>query len=330
MDGILNLNKPKSWTSHDVVAYVRRLTGVRRIGHAGTLDPMATGVLLVCLGRATRIAEYLMAGRKRYRAAIRLGISTDSHDADGRVTATSPVTVNRSEVERALSVFRGSIEQVPPMVSAIKQNGQPLYKLARRGITVERAARRVEIFDLTLTDWHPPTLTVELTCSPGTYVRALARDLGQQLGCGAHLTALTRLSSGVFSLSEAIDLQQFAAVVAADERVRAKAPPDPIPASAPELSRDERERIKKFTPAWHSLVLPIDAGLKHFPKCTLGAQESRRLRSGQPLPAELVTAPRDKLCRVYLATDADRKLLALIRFDDDTQSWRPHKVFRPL
>ena len=309
MDGILNLNKPKGWTSHDVVARVRHLTRVRRVGHAGTLDPMATGVLLVCLGRATRITEYLMTGRKRYRAVASLGISTDSHDADGTVTATAPITVSCAEVEAALSHFRGPIEQVPPMVSAIKQHGQPLYKLARRGITVERAARRVEIYELNLAQCPLPTdplpnadtsydLTLELTCSSGTYVRALARDLGECLGCGAHLTALTRLASGDFSLDQAIGMEQLTQAVTNDD--------------------------------WRHLLLPIDAGLKHLPACTLGKKESRQVQSGRPLPAALITQPTDQLCRAYAAHDAEKKLLALLKFDENAQLWRPHKVFQPL
>jgi tRNA pseudouridine55 synthase len=318
VDGILNLNKPKGWTSHDVVAHIRRLTQIRRVGHAGTLDPMATGVLLVCLGRATRIAEYLMAGRKRYRAVIRLGISTDSHDADGQVTATSPVAADRAEIERALSRFCGRIKQVPPMVSALKRQGQPLYKLARRGITVERPARSIEIFELTLTEWLSPSLTVELTCSPGTYVRALARDLGRQLGCGAHLTALTRLASGDFVLNEALRVKQFAAAVAAGNQDSVQAP------SGTDL------QAKKPEPGWHALVMPIEAGLRHFPAHTLAAHESRRVRSGQSLPANLITAPKDQLCRVYAAGDPDTRLLALLKFDKEAQVWRPHKVFHPL
>jgi tRNA pseudouridine55 synthase len=306
VDGILNLNKPQGWTSHDVVARVRRLTRIRRVGHAGTLDPLATGVLLVCLGRATRTSEYLMAGRKRYRTVVRLGISTDSHDADGQVTDVAPVTAGYDQIEAALSHFRGTIQQVPPLVSALKRNGQPLYKLARRGITVERAARPVEIYELTLVDCSlpagapstevVPSLTLELSCSAGTYVRALARDLGQMLGCGAHLTALTRLASGDFTLQQAIELAQFTAAIAAGD--------------------------------WRRLLLPLDEGLKHFPACTLAAQESRRVRSGQALPAKRIAAPTDKLCRAYAAQD--KRLLALLKFDQDAQLWRPHKVFHPL
>lgn len=297
MDGILNLDKPKGWTSHDVVAHVRKLTGIRKVGHAGTLDPMATGVLLLCLGRATRITEYLMGQRKSYLAVMRLGVSTDSHDADGQVVATAPVNIThleRERIEAALSDFRGTIHQKPPMVSAIKHKGQPLYKLARQGVQVERQARPVTIYDLELLDWSPPDLKLTLTCSSGTYVRALARDLGEKLGCGAHLIALTRLASGAFTQSQSLELDRFAAAVAAQE--------------------------------WKSLVLPLDAGLQQFPACTLKKQASRRVRSGQPLPANLLSVPKDQLCRAY----EDQDLIALLKFDADAQLWRPHKVFRPL
>jgi len=298
VDGILNLDKPSGRTSHDIVAHVRRLTRIRRVGHAGTLDPMATGVLLVCLGRATRIVEYLMPGRKRYRAMVRLGVSTDSHDADGKVTATAPLTVSRTDVEQALARFRGAIEQVPPMVSAVKHKGRPLYKLARQGITVQRQARPVEIDALTLTNWSPPHFSLDMTCSSGTYVRALARDLGQVLGCGAHLTALTRLASGDFILEQSITLEQFNEAI------------------------DARD--------WQRLVMPMDAGLQHMPACQLDEKDVRFVRSGRPLARTLIDVPVDKLCRVYAAQDNSAELIALLKFDDDAQVWRPHKVFRPL
>ncbi len=298
MDGILNLNKPAGWTSHDVVAHVRRLTRIRRVGHAGTLDPMATGVLLVCLDRATRVVEYLMAGRKRYRATVCLGVSTDSHDADGQVTVTAPVTATRADVEAALARFRGAIEQVPPMVSAVKHQGRPLYKLARQGITVQRKARPVEIYALTITDWSLPNFSLEMTCSSGTYVRALARDLGQALGCGAHLTALTRLASGDFVLEQSIALERFAEAVDAGD--------------------------------WQRLVMPMDAGLQHMPACRLEEQDVRFVRSGRPLPADSIDVPVETLCRIYAAGDSSGKLIALLKFDNDAQMWRPRKVFQPL
>jgi len=319
VDGILNLNKPKGWTSHDLVAFVRRLTGVRRVGHAGTLDPMATGVVLVCLGRATRIAEYLVAGRKRYSATLRLGISTDSHDADGQVTAEASVTSDSAAIEAALSRYRGPIEQIPPMFSAIKKNGQPLYKLARRGATVERPPRAVEIYGLSLVDWVPPELTIEVTCSPGTYVRALARDLGRDLGCGAHLTALTRTASGDFTLTDALELPALVeAVKGRDDS-----------GSGTQSQGGTQNNANISTSIWHELVLPLEAGLRHFPACTLAEEESERIRHGQPLSEEQVDAPRDQLCRAYSAIDRSRTLLALLKFDDDVEFWRPHKVFHP-
>ena len=183
-DGILNLDKPRGPTSHDVVDRVRALTSVRRVGHAGTLDPMATGVLLVCIGRATRVTEYLMAGKKTYRARVRLGITTDTYDAEGRITASvDPVAVDRAQVEDALPRFRGEIAQVVPMYSAAKHKGTPLHRLARRGLDVEREPRPVEVFRLELTAWEPPECVLEVVCSPGTYVRALAHD-GRNDSCG--------------------------------------------------------------------------------------------------------------------------------------------------
>jgi tRNA pseudouridine55 synthase len=168
------------------------------VGHAGTLDPLATGVLLICLGPATRVAEYLMAGQKRYRATIILGATTDTYDADGKVVNSGGRTdFGRAEIEAALEHFLGWIEQVPPMYSAIKRNGRPLYELAREGKTVDRPPRSVEVGEFALVDWTSPSLIVEVTCSPGTYVRSLAHDLGQLLGSGAYVAALVRLRSGL-------------------------------------------------------------------------------------------------------------------------------------
>lgn len=247
MDGILNLNKPRGLTSHDVVDRVRAIARQRRVGHAGTLDPLATGVLLVCLGRATRLAEYLMASPKTYRATIRLGVSTDTYDAEGQVVDQRPVTARREEVEKALGRFRGRILQVPPMFSAIKRDGQPLYRLARKGVTVERQPRPVEIYDLRLVEWDPPRLTVEVTCSPGTYIRSLAHDLGEALGCGAHLTALVRLASGDFRLEEAVPLEDLT-----PERLRAE-------------------------------LLPPDAALRRFQAIHLDPEGAQAVRSGRPI-----------------------------------------------
>ncbi|OGO42487.1 MAG: tRNA pseudouridine(55) synthase TruB, partial [Chloroflexi bacterium RBG_16_57_9] len=205
--GILNIDKPAGMTSHDVVAAVRRAAQEQRVGHAGTLDPMATGVLLVCIGSATRIIEHLQAHPKTYRADIRLGMATDTYDAEGQVTYESPsFNVDRDQVEEALAGFRGIIQQVPPMYSALKRDGRPLYELARAGIEVEREPRTVEIFRLEITHWAPPVVQVEVQCSKGTYIRSLAHDLGQKLGVGGHLSGLVRLASGRFTLDRAESL----------------------------------------------------------------------------------------------------------------------------
>ena len=290
-DGILNLDKPRGPTSHDVVAHVRKLTDVRRVGHAGTLDPLATGVLLLCIGRATRVAEYLMAGQKVYRARVRLGIATDTYDAQGQVVNETPVEVNRTQVEAALAQFRGQIAQVPPMYSAIKREGTSLHRLARQGIEVERKPRPVEIFRLELTEWEPPECTLELACSRGTYVRSLAHDLGQSLGCGAHLTGLVRLASGDFCLEEAVTLEQFAQA-AAENR-------------------------------WPDLLHPIDDALTHFPALHLDAEGARRLCLGQAVASR--ESEGASLVRVY---GPDGDFVALATPDPASGLLRPRKVFR--
>ena len=295
--GILNINKPRGPTSHDVVDRVRALTGIRRVGHAGTLDPLATGVLLVCIGQATRVAEYLMAGQKTYRARVRLGVSTNTYDAEGQVTAKAPVEVDSTRVETALARFRGTIMQVPPVYSALKHKGTPLYRLARQGVDMAQLspkARQVEVFRLELIAWEPPECTVEVTCSPGTYVRTLAHDLGQALGCGAHLAGLTRLASGKFCLENGITLEELAHAAAEGH--------------------------------WRDLLHPIDAALTHFKPLHLDADAARRLCSGQAIslpPGEMGMGKSD-LARAY---GPARTFLALVAYDAAAKVWRPRKVF---
>ncbi len=221
--GILNLDKPAGWTSHDVVGWVRRVLREKRVGHAGTLDPMATGVLLVCVGQATRVAEYLTAGQKVYRAEARLGATTDTYDADGEVVATAavpPLTVD--DLRGALAGFVGEIQQRPPAYSAIKQAGEAAYRKARRGEAVELPARPVTIDGIELLDWDPATakLTIEITCGPGTYIRSLTHDLGQALGSGAVLTRLTRTRSSQFAIEDAIGLDALADAARSGEVAR--------------------------------------------------------------------------------------------------------------
>lgn len=205
--GFLNVDKPLGITSHDVVAQVRRAAGTKKIGHAGTLDPLATGVLILCVGGATRLSDYVMHGTKRYRARVRLGQVTDTYDAEGQIIQQRDAShITRSDVEQALRPFLGEIEQVPPMYSAIKQGGKKLYELARAGETVERPSRSIRIDTLTILDWLPPEFSLDVTCSAGTYIRSLAYDLGEALGVGAHLAGLVRTGSGVFTLENATPL----------------------------------------------------------------------------------------------------------------------------
>ncbi|MCC7449804.1 MAG: tRNA pseudouridine(55) synthase TruB [Anaerolineae bacterium] len=194
--GFLVVDKPKGVTSHDIVAKVRRGIAIKRIGHAGTLDPMATGVLVLCIGAATRLSEYVMGSHKVYTAIIRLGVETDSYDADGMVVATTDVShLTPAAIESALQHFQGEIDQTPPMYSAIKQGGKKLYELARQGEAVERAARRVWM-RLRLLELSLPDVQIEVTCSAGTYIRSIAHDLGERLDVGGHLTVLRRVRSG--------------------------------------------------------------------------------------------------------------------------------------
>ncbi|MFO7320785.1 MAG: tRNA pseudouridine(55) synthase TruB [Chloroflexota bacterium] len=205
--GFLNIDKPVGMTSHDVVGHARRVFRMKKIGHAGTLDPLASGVLVLCVGGATRLSDYVMHSTKRYRAHVRLGAVTDTYDAEGEVTPVAdPGGITTEAIERALDAFRGEIDQLPPMYSAIKQGGRKLYELARAGQTVERQPRRVTIHALDLCEWTPPDLTLDVTCSAGTYIRSLAHDLGQSLGVGGYLTALVRTASGSFRLEDSISL----------------------------------------------------------------------------------------------------------------------------
>lgn len=298
LSGILNVDKPAGLTSHDVVAAVRRMAGQQKVGHAGTLDPMATGVLLVCLGAATRVAEYLMAGRKRYRAAIVLGISTDTYDADGTVVHQGGYTgFSREGIEAALAGFRGRIDQVPPMYSAIKRDGEPLYKRARRGETVERAPRPVEIDGLTLLDWTTPALILEVSCSSGTYIRSLAHDLGQSLGSGAHLATLVRLGSGRFSLEDAVSLTRLEDAFRHGEEGQ--------------------------------YLLPADEALLDWPALIAGPEDARRIAQGAPIIGQPPCSVKDLrpsskvMCRAYTL---DGEFLAILAYDAGAGQWRPEKV----
>ena len=207
-NGILLVDKPQGITSHDVVDVLRKVTGIRRIGHTGTLDPRATGLLVLCLGQATRLSQHLSGLDKTYEGAMRLGITTASHDLDGEVLQEMPVDpgITEQDVQQVCDAFIGDIRQVPPMVSAIKIGGKRLYKLARQGQEIERPARPVTVHEFTVTRWDPPDAFVRITCSSGAYVRTLCNDVGIRLGCGAVLAQLRRTRVGVYNLGDAVPL----------------------------------------------------------------------------------------------------------------------------
>lgn len=205
MDGFLPIDKPRGLTSHDVVARLRRSLGTKRIGHGGTLDPLATGLLVVAVGRATRLLPFVPLEPKLYEFEMLLGVATNTHDAEGEATETKDASSVRQEaLDEALESFRGEIEQVPPMFSAVHHKGERLYHLARKGIEVERAARPITIHRLELLAFEGPTARILCECSGGTYVRTLAQDIGQALGVGAHMTALRRLQAGIFQVCGAL------------------------------------------------------------------------------------------------------------------------------
>jgi tRNA pseudouridine55 synthase len=209
LDGAILIDKPSGPTSHDVVDAIRRKFGIKKVGHCGTLDPAATGLLIIVLGRGTKLSEKLMGDDKVYEGAMRFGEATDSYDADGELTASLPVMpMTLDELNEAASTFVGDQMQVPPMVSAIKKAGVPLYKLARKGIEVEREPRLIHIYNFRFTDYAEPIGSFKLACTKGTYVRSVAHDLGQKLGCGAHLATLRRSVSGKFDVADALPLDQ--------------------------------------------------------------------------------------------------------------------------
>lgn len=269
MHGVLVVDKPQGLTSFDVVREVRRALGVKKAGHTGTLDPMATGVLPVCVGDATKIAQFITEATKAYDATVRLGVTTDTLDAEGKVLAERPVPeMSREVLEAALQRFRGTFAQTPPMYSAVKVGGRRLYELARNGEEVERAARQVTVYELVLRDFSATEVKLSVRSSKGFFVRSLAADLGEALGCGAHLTALRRTQSGPFTLAQALPL--------ADVQAQG-------PALAPRL------------------VSMADA-LTDVPRLTVTAAEAERVRHGGvvEVPASLsglhrVVGPGDEL-----------------------------------
>jgi tRNA pseudouridine55 synthase len=280
---------------------VKRLVGERHVGHAGTLDPAATGVLPVCLGQATRIVEFLLEATKVYRAQLELGVATDTYDATGNVTYRGDSSgISQEQLESALIAFRGLIWQIPPMYSAVKHCGKPLYQLARAGIEVERRSRLAKIYRLEVVEWQPPLATVEVECGKGTYIRSLAHDLGQALGCGANLKSLVRLRCGAFDINDAVSIPQL------EDAFRCG--------------------------YWQHLVYPIDVVLSHWSAMVVNAVTAQTIRDGHPLVLEdgtpgrhsFLTSTFNDYCRVYTT---DGCLLGVLRFNPEKRHWQPEKVF---
>ncbi|MCC7359216.1 MAG: tRNA pseudouridine(55) synthase TruB [Anaerolineales bacterium] len=291
--GILLVDKPTGPTSHDLVAVVRRGARVKRVGHAGTLDPLATGLLVICVGAATRLSEYLASKDKRYTATLRLGQTTDTYDAQGAITSESAALPDQSAFSAALAQFRGAQQQTPPAYSAIKRGGQRAYDLARRGEVVALEPRAVHFYALEVTDWQPPLAVVEAHCSAGTYLRSLAHDLGQALGCGAHLAALRRTASGALRVDEAVPLAALQAAFAAGD--------------------------------WAKHLRPPDSAVPDWPAVRLSAAACTRVQQGQSVPLD---APgpglRAKFARAY---NPAGEFFAVLRADPEAGVWRPDKVF---
>lgn len=289
ISGVLVIDKPIGLTSHDVVQIVRKGTNIRRAGHTGTLDPRASGVLVILIGPAVRLSEFVSASDKRYQAVIRLGQTTDTYDADGHVTSTSPVDITEEQFENALKQFIGEIEQVPPPYSAVKVKGRKAYEMAREGEEVNLQPRKIQVYNLDLLEWAPPEAVIDVYCSSGTYVRSLAHDMGEALGCGAHLVGLRRTKSGRFTLRDAVPLRKL------------------------------RETFDNGT--WYQFLIPAAEALSDWPAIELSQTQVEDVRHGHRIPAD---PEKGKMAR---GISEQGELVALLELDTTTNEWQPKKVF---
>jgi tRNA pseudouridine55 synthase len=290
VSGVLVIDKPIGMTSHDVVQVVRRGTGIRRAGHTGTLDPRASGVLVVLIGPAVRLSEYVSASDKRYQATVRLGSSTDTFDAEGKYTSPEvSVTITEEQFEEALQKFIGEIEQTPPPFSAVKVEGRKAYEMARQGEEVNLSPRKINVYNLELLEWTPPEAVIDVFCSSGTYVRSLANDLGVELGCGAHLVGLRRTRSGRFTLRDAVPLRRLQESF---------------------VTRD-----------WYKHLIPAAEALGEWPAVELDGDQVELVRHGHRIQAE------DGATGMARGISQQGDLVALLEFDETTSEWQPKKVF---
>jgi tRNA pseudouridine55 synthase len=295
ISGVLVVDKPIGMTSHDVVNAIRFGTGIRRAGHTGTLDPRASGVLVILVGPAVRLSEYVSASDKRYQAIIRLGASTDTFDADGRFTrpVSAPVNVSEQQFEETLKRFIGEIEQTPPPYSAVKVRGRRAYDMARKGESIELAPRKINVYHLEVLEWAPPEVVVDVHCSSGTYVRSLANDLGNALGSGAYLVGLRRTKSGRFSLRDATPLRKL------QEAFRAG--------------------------NWYQFLIPAAEALGDWPAVELNPDQVDDVKHGHRIPAN----PADKpgINNLVRGVSMAGELVSLMELDATTSEWQPKKVF---
>lgn len=295
MNGILPVWKPKHCTSHDVVAIVRRLAKLKKVGHTGTLDPSVEGVLPLCLGKATRVAEYVQNLPKTYAGTLTLGIATDTQDQSGTVIAEQPVhDLSQEKLDEVFRLFTGEVEQVPPMYSAVKVKGRRLYELARKGKEIERKARKVYIYRLhrgNVRDGDYPQIDFTVECSKGTYIRTLCKDIGQALGYPAHMSHLVRIKSGPFREADCATLFEL-----------------------------ENTPVSEWQSEW---LKPTEAGLVQFPLYKVSLEERRRVVNGRPIPLPEGLFLPDQLMCVF----AEDEFLALYRSDHTGKQARPVKVF---
>lgn len=298
VSGILNVDKARDLSSFRVVSLVRKGSGVAKVGHAGTLDPLATGVLVVLMGQAVRVSEYVMDLPKVYRSQITLGQATTTYDAEGDITSTAPVDLTESQVRSALDRFLGEIEQKPPPFSAAKLGGERAYRLAREGKPVALASRPARVYRIEMLRFAPPNVEIEIECGKGTYVRSIAHDLGVVLGCGGHVSSLTRTRVGPFDIESAIDMERLEASLADD--------------------------------SWCRLLEPTDLGLAHLPAFTVQIEDEKDLRHGQAVEIEeACLSPESPLTDGLQARGyaEDGSLIGILSYDGQLSAWRPKKIF---
>ena len=293
IDGIINIYKEKGFTSHDVVAKMRGILKQKKIGHTGTLDPDATGVLPVCLGSGTKLCDMLTDKSKEYEAVVLLGKTTDTEDVSGAVIEEKTVTASEEEIKSVIMSFMGEYMQIPPMYSALKVNGKKLYELARQGIEVERKARPLVISELTILSMDLPRVTIRVSCSKGTYIRSLCRDIGEKIGCGACMESLVRTRVGSFLLKDAVSLKQL---------------------------EENREKIEEF-------ITPVDACFEEYRKVYAEGRNAVLVSNGNMFRSHIADAKDGELFRIYISDGDNGQFAGVYKFSGEKNCFLPQKMF---